>query len=361
MTKAQPIIAKVLKYYTPKFRAELESMIPSIQVALNEERIAPKVCNRFLSVYNKAVDYTWKITGKAINAIGKPHFEYETPQYEANHLLDGPVYDIYSRPAELLKKCKRLRRSIVEPEYLAAIDELIEMANDMIPVKRLCEKLESLKVTKSQEKYNPPKAMLATCKQIHDLLLGMMSDTNAELCKQLETYYTEMLSNFLDKRQAFETPRSYFEFSPDVALLVGRILNEKKDDTRRYNEKAPRVYTRKPGYKAMIRSQAESDAKDMQANFVGKNITKLSAIVERKGNFESAVLIRVEVRSGVVEGSLLVKFTDGSNFKVNSQVVWSTSCNGRRFVRYPTTFHEVLQAGKKSKAMAPEAWMVEKF
>src|SRR5690606_2376031 len=93
---------------------------------------------------------------------------------------------------------------------------------------------------------------------------------------------------------------------------------------------------------ARLHDEAERTAKRIRDAFIFKNLKKLSSIVEKKGDFESAAEIEGTVRLTGLSGTLIVKFKDGAQFTAQNSIVWSRSIHGTEFPRFPLTFHDVI-------------------
>jgi hypothetical protein len=91
------------------------------------------------------------------------------------------------------------------------------------------------------------------------------------------------------------------------------------------------------------RSKAERFAEDMVTAFIYKVGTKLSGIVEKKGNLAKAF-----IRGSLQDHWMTFEFRDGASFEVQSQIVWKTSVNGVHFAQYPTCFRNVKLAVRLS-------------
>ena len=89
---------------------------------------------------------------------------------------------------------------------------------------------------------------------------------------------------------------------------------------------------------------ATSDAQSIRDAFIHKNLKKLHAIVDGKGNPLSIEVVREFLRMSGLEGTLRVCFDDGSSFLARNSVVLSHSVHGTPFLRYPLTFHDVVLA-----------------
>jgi hypothetical protein len=153
--------------------------------------------------------------------------------------------------------------------------------------------------------------------------------------EQRQPTYVEMLLPFAAQRSSFQSDKYYTD------PMYGKP-----------------VWTPYPDWKHRIHLKAVQQAEDMQASFVAKNIRKLAAIVEAKGNIAGDPhVINVHCLHGIIEGNIRFSFTDGSVFVVRNKIVskiyqtaggqWAT------MYQYPTTFHDAILPGGKRMVGQP--------
>lgn len=125
-----------------------------------------------------------------------------------------------------------------------------------------------------------------------------------------------------------------------------------------------RVWNRKENkltddWKTVIENMAEREVEAMQNMFVYKNTRKLAPIIDGKGEEAEIEVIHINVRQGIIEAELSVKFSDGANFRVKQSTVYSNVSDrwGRvtYFYRFPSTFHDAYLAnGERIKNVDEE-------
>jgi len=126
------------------------------------------------------------------------------------------------------------------------------------------------------------------------------------------------------------------------------------------------VFSPSGNWKETLHEHAVAIAKDMQSQFVNKNVGKLASIVETKGNLDgNPHILSIQTDRGNVAGELRFKFTDGSSFVVRNKVVAQfryTNSGVISFYQFPTTFHDaVLPDGKRMSGMPSEEQMNKIF
>ena len=93
-------------------------------------------------------------------------------------------------------------------------------------------------------------------------------------------------------------------------------------------------------------ASADKDARYIRDQFLYKSLTKLTPILEAKGDavfdkIEEIGQLNLEGR----EGEFLVAFKDGSSFRLRNAVVFVVNQFETHFCRFPTTFHDVRLPG----------------
>jgi hypothetical protein len=117
-----------------------------------------------------------------------------------------------------------------------------------------------------------------------------------------------------------------------------------------------RVWTLKANVEEIVKAKAERFAEDLVIAFVYKVGTKLSGIVEKKGN-----LAKADISGNLQDHWMTFIFADKSEFQVQSQIVWKCSINGKHFAQYPTCFRNVKLVNGSKMELPSEAKMKEAF
>lgn len=153
-----------------------------------------------------------------------------------------------------------------------------------------------------------------------------------------------------DPYLVYPSSKNHYE---EHANCFRRLEVQKFIDQKGY----PVKYSLKKNTDKIIQDRAEQFAQDMVTAFIHKTGTKLSGIVEKKNGSHT-----VSIRGGSLQDHwMYFKFADGSEFDVQSQVVWKTSINGVHFPQFPTCFRNVkLSTGAKME-LPSEAKMKEQF
>lgn len=97
---------------------------------------------------------------------------------------------------------------------------------------------------------------------------------------------------------------------------------------------------------AIAAKQAQKIADQSAEHFVSKNKFKLAAFLKHK-QIKDIKVMSMSVSNGVIHSQMRFTFEDGSEFTVQNQMVYGSTQQGTPFVRYPTTFHDVLIDGQR--------------
>lgn len=123
--------------------------------------------------------------------------------------------------------------------------------------------------------------------------------------------------------------------SPNEPLF--KMVEVKRDKSTGYHDH----YFLKANWKKIAKERAVEAADAGREGFIDKNSWKLGRIVNKKGKFGKAEVIRLGTGS-IYDGDIKFMFTDGSHFVVRNKSVLVRNPQGTVFYQYPTTFHQVV-------------------
>lgn len=203
--------------------------------------------------------------------------------------------------------------------------------------------------------YVPPVSSLDDLARVSSLVIDLTEELYTSLVDaiaarlrfQLDTYLDGYLkspyTNLADYHRKARVPQAViFALSTFIDYRTGKV----KDGLNVADE---------------IHRVATENAKSVQSTYVVKMKAKLTSVVARKGNLESAEKIRLDVDGCTFTGELRFGFKDGSAFSIRQSVVFGHSYLGNLFVRYPSTFHDVVFMDGQKKRMVSEEQMNEIF
>lgn len=126
--------------------------------------------------------------------------------------------------------------------------------------------------------------------------------------------------------------------------------------------KAKKTFEYMPGNnRAEVIRLAERQTNDIIDGFVGKSVSKLALIFEKKTEIAEYKITRTIVNQGMVDAVMFIRFSDESRFTVYSQVEYSYSVHGKLFLRYPMRFTEVYFADGTRMTQPSEEKMIKTF
>jgi hypothetical protein len=124
----------------------------------------------------------------------------------------------------------------------------------------------------------------------------------------------------------------------------------------------PREHARlKPDAPGIMAALATAEADRICRTFVAKNVRKVAAILDAKGDLAECEADRRSIDLEDLRGTFRVGFADGSGFQFTNGITWNRSVRGRRFVQFPLRFHDVVVANGERVGAASEKWMLDSF
>lgn len=231
-------------------------------------------------------------------------------------------------------------------------------------VKVLHDALESLKsvVVKRQirseeeraDDYVPPMPTTAAAKLVNGILKEMTDGLTADYANYLHNSFVTDVQRYRPR------PRAERLADESVPTFLESVLMPLIGD--KWDSFNGCYTTLKSNYSYILFQKARADAEFAQRMFLYKNVTKLAAIIEAKGNFASHKILDGQINSAGFQGEIVFEFADGSKFNVRNKVILKYSIYNRPFHQFPTTFHyAVLPNGKTMEGQPSEEEMNEIF
>ena len=251
----------------------------------------------------------------------------------------------------LLKKLQKLQKANKDNTDLNAlipyVEEIVPLANAMKSIKK-GEIIKGKKVTTDnpvKQKYAPPPAKKEDLEKVHKVLSALTEKFRKELVQNRIDQPQKVVTLFKEMKLKDPTLRFAHQAFPrdgDAKLIMQSLLGSTGEIRIDAN--------------VIIQEKAVQYAEDVLSKFIFKNMAKLTTIVGGKGNLKDVKLLRSSFGNNGLEGSLKLSFEDKSSFEVDTKTVWSQTggsrwtSGGKTFIKYPTTFHNViLPDGSKLK------------
>jgi hypothetical protein len=313
-----------LKYYTPKAQQKIAEILPEIEAAIDAGETGGRAVISWEAAFSK---YTVQISD----------FKY----IRRNDLLTQQLTE-KNMPYEYQDKS--------EDEKAAIAKEMDVINNDFIAVRELFAKIDKVEVLGKKEReakarikkdWTPAADMLN--QKLKEIIAATITEfkkqvKNGKLSQYKETWdflQNNQITTYMQFRDAWRKSEGKREI-PDLGIFhkvsSGVITGFVDFFPEEHAENEATKY-------------AEREGNDTAAHFVSKNLDKLVSLLKKK----TLVDIKVHglsVRNSAIHSSMDFTFNDGSSFEVRNQLVYGYSNRGRAFVKYPTTFHDVMVEGK---------------
>lgn len=267
-----------------------------------------------------------------------------------------------SQVSSLAKKVAKLAKVDVQLTdlLLPLLARLQELQAEVAKIK--AEK-EAAKQAKIERKNNPP----ATIKsRLHPEVEKLMQQIAKPWHEQAYLTYTDAQKGIVAKFEhdahlaGSHDPSKVYHVSSRMSRELYRTGIAKQQAVYPYvlTVDMGRVHILRPvdQIAGIIAEKAKRYADELIAAFVHKVGTKLSDLVERKGN-----LTETSVNGGIADNWMIFKFADGSHFNVQNMIVWVQNAYGTVFNRFPTTFRNVKLASGQMMKTPSEAKMKKEF
>jgi hypothetical protein len=380
LLKALRIVAgedAFLSWLTPKFQADWkERGAPLLAKGLEEGALSTKDYGTITSILGKANDgmrnklRTMLKKAEIISDRGE-WFEKQGIKPDADGTMSREAWDKWSEYSETAdyRAYEELRSFYGSPynekdrakrlaqlnEYKGkaknkvvqeSLDYAIKMFDDFSDLAQQLSKIEVLEASKM--KYRPKQAKQGSLRAVQDVLIKAMEQVRDAHEKEWTGIILGWAESWLEARRQDPKLRLSKYFKGQKAAMTAGLLNP---DYTALRDDATKIAEQK----------AKSVVKGMQDMFVGKNMGKLTPIIEGRGDFKSAESRGVHNKHGAFEGSILINFVDGASFIALTKLVWGMNQHGTSYSQYPTTFHDISAPGLEPKKFAPEEWMNETF
>ena len=309
---------------------------------------------------NLAIEEKWK-------AVQQVLLEHGTDSPAAGDLYYSSypsIKTLSKKPAWIKKFYKKYpnEKALIEKVEGRILEMVDQFQPDADEMNELYQKAEALKAQKDQEREQKQKAdknpeqfapapAMNTVRMVNDVIVENTEELKASIKSDIQKRMEGCVERFeeaLRQGPITNLGKAFSKNSMEVAYLSTLVQR----DSICPGPRDPIVL--RPDYKARIDARATAEAKEIVENFRIKTIKKLSTACEGFGKLEQ-INMSVGSYRGAVEGTIGVKFEDGTSFDVRSQLVLAISPNGLLFSRYPTTFHNVQRPGEKLVKMMPEA------
>ncbi|WP_432262844.1 hypothetical protein [Cupriavidus sp. TMH.W2] len=266
--------------------------------------------------------------------------DYPNPAPEpVSDIIYGGILYVHLVPGRLAKLDKL---DVNHP----AVDKGKAFYRELLPLSQAFEILKAKVVKKNapkpveerKEAFQAPRASNKTVEMVFGLLKDITDQKYQEVKEAHKKWARRLLTAYMEYVASEEKPKDpyrYYARQPEERALIAALV---QDNITRAN---PKAITVRDDVEEILEWKATKHADAVRATFLSRNLHKVAAIVDAKGNFTEAKVLHVEASADGLRGSIRFKFEDGSDFVIKKSSVWSTSIHGRHFLRFPLTFHDV--------------------
>lgn len=257
----------------------------------------------------------------------------------------------------LLKKFEKHVANAPHPyvhEMAALIKEWQPIAEQMDSIKAMVVKGRKPNPNAEPKKvFTPPPAAHNDLKTISGLLTQITIEVHTKLVQSFKDQYKQTLDAYMaaQEKDPKINPYEYYKQSAHNLVTIRNLTDPEVPYQVRSRIKV------KPDADKIMESMANEQADFIQQSFVSKNTEKLAKIVAAKGNLKSAKVVSANAHYGTIQGQMNFVFADNSQFTVMNSAVWSYSIYNKPFIRFPTTFHDVVMPDGTSMKQPSEERM----
>lgn len=237
-------------------------------------------------------------------------------------------------------------------EVMVAKDALLKARNDRKAAQQ------AKRDDKEATKKNP-------YRKLHPMVADLMRQVAEPYRVKAVEWETVRLTNQVEEIKRLAA--MFGSFDPEVIFPHKKgdhwgnmVTSQKRMDAMSFLDRTGEYHSYTWALKAnveeIVKAKAERFAEDQVIAFVYKVGTKLSGVVEKKGN-----LAKASISGNLQDHWMTFEFADKAEFQVQSQIVWKCSINGKHFAQYPTCFRNVKLSNGSKMELPSEAKMKEAF
>ncbi|WP_199032183.1 hypothetical protein [Ralstonia sp. ASV6] len=351
----------------PKLLASLQSRhhygevfkrsVIDVQTALEVGQIPNARWNEVKESLNRALEEAFEVL------VRNPHF------YSRHGELPEEILDLCFASGPQLHNLsawdKRMAKFTLDHPAAHAIraflDEARPLGEAAVSLKDKVVKRVVKPVEEQEERFVPKQASSASLQLVRSALEAITHDAYEALREAHVHELTRLLNRYMTAQAASKERLSPFEFYMHRDNLDSAGYDICSKCTKQKGPTLSARYELVPNFDALIRDQAERFARKIQNSFVNKNLAKLASIVDAKRNLASVERVGYHISLEGLRGTLRLTFDDGARCDAQNSVVLSRSSRGKRFLRFPLTFHNVRMPDGAAMKQPSEEKMNNEF
>jgi hypothetical protein len=385
-----PVSADVPSYrrheVTPQYLTYVGEAFDRLQKGLDEQSIENARLKEVLETINRALDRFWERIPRP--ELNRSDDRRSVPQAVDDKCSGYPGISMATL-AGRIKAITKVEDHPVRNRVLEAITPLAPLAEAYTQIRPLAKK-RVLKTAEERaaEQFAVPQSSSKAVAEVTRLLEEVMAEHYAELVQQFQQRNRLTLRHYVEAAKAAEAdptlrqPSRYHKdgyekrYEPRWHLSVksgpykgtvmdGEALSLLQEVLEPHYPKgqADWVYAPRADAKALCDKKGEERADYLRKMFIAKNLRKIAAILEGKGDdqFLEAKVLNNSLSIDTLQGQLGFRFKDGSSFSVSNAVVFVVNQFHTQFYRFPLTFHDVKMADGQAMPRPSEQRMHEVF
>lgn len=338
------------------FIAKMQSCIEIKEIVNPEFEEVKYYGNRFVeSVFKSGINSKYLYSGK-----------YESLPQDLQYLdLPSSIHSLGSMYKKQLKLEKDFPEEKMVKDLRIILDDLKPLHDSFVELKgyviKANVKKKQLKDAKEEEKEEYMKKLVShkDAQQVIDLLNSKAKDIHDQIYEGEMLYLKAVVNTYIEKSKKLNNTDYYDLYSDpsqaDIVMILQSVTTKDKQKTNIYIYGEERKFSLIENYEEVLSKTAKYHADYVVKKFIYKNTSKIAYILNEKDNMSHASLENVNIRKGVIECDLDIKFADKSSFIASNSVVLSYSKYGKPFYRYPTIFTKVtLPDGNKMKDVSEQ-------
>jgi hypothetical protein len=254
----------------------------------------------------------------------------------------------------------KMRDREKDPLTRSIHDAAVRFYDECIPLAKVILWAKAHAVKRAPPTAPPPEEALPQATRegrriIRDALTTTLETVRADYRAQLLFRYIAIVEHLHAKRSEIDA-KDAPNYGPQGLFFATFDALERDPVTRKASIR------RRADWRRKTESFVDRSVQRTFDQFTQKNVEKLAAIIELKGNaVPQRQIIRATVKGSILETRMKFLFSDGSSFEVMNQIVEQHSPLGRSYVRFPTTFHEVHLADGSKLEQPSESTMKTVF
>lgn len=283
--------------------------------------------------FSRAIEALWE------KHVAAPHFFGQSDQVTTPREL----LDFYYGDSTALHRIEAtLRKVNACAVQHPALDAMRQVLTEFAPIAQRLAFLKDRIVkrpVKSQEerdakqRFVPTPATPAATRHVWEVLMKVTERNERQVVEYITADYARRLDFFMSASPTLRE-KLVRNYENRIAVRAAAMPRQSPQEE----------YILKPDFKAELVALAQRNAAELRDAFIVKVVSKIAPIVEAKGNLASVEEVSNTVSVGRLSGMLAITFSDGARFRVDNNVVYSSSVRNKEFVRFPLTFHDVILA-----------------